>query len=99
MVTATVRSVRLRVLRSLGGLLNTMRVPGFVREATYVSARGAKVCVRISSLFTVVSVDGFEIFFYRLSGGIDGVSMTEPPDYMVARIPSRVRGSERTAHE
>src|SRR5262245_7735072 len=72
----TARQLRLTVLGWLGALLNLAGMPGFVRDCTYRSASGADVTVRVTRLFTVVTVNEFEIFFYRVSGRIDGVSVT-----------------------
>jgi hypothetical protein len=94
-----VTRLRLLVLGWLGRLANLAGLPGFVRNGRYTSALGVDVIVRISPLFTIVSVDGFEIYFYRLSGGIDGVSVTADPRYTAARTPARVRDSEENDPE
>jgi hypothetical protein len=91
--------VRLLVLTWLGRLLNLAGLPGFVQPGRYQSAIGVNVAVRVSPLFTVVSVDGFEIYFYRLSGGIDGVSVTADPDYTAVRTRAPVRDSAGTDRE
>jgi hypothetical protein len=88
----------LRMARWLGSVLNLAGLPGFVRAGTYESAYG-DVAVRVSSLFTVVSIDGLEVFFYRLSGAIDGVSITARRDYTGARTRSPVRDSAASAPE
>jgi hypothetical protein len=91
--------IRLALTRWVGGLLNMAGAPGFVREGTYSSAHGVDVSVRVSALFTVVAVNQFEIFFYRLSGEIDGVSVTASRRYTEVRIPVRVHDSEPSARE
>ena len=82
---------RLSILKWLGELANLAGIPGLVRPATYRSALGVTVAVRVSPLFTVISVGSFEIYFYRLSGTIDGVSVTADPDYTAERTPTPVR--------
>ena len=38
----------------------------------------ASVSVRCGPLFTVVTVNGINVYFYRLTGGIDGVGSAKP---------------------
>jgi hypothetical protein len=58
----------------LGKLLNLAGYPMIVRECTYGTKElGVTVTVKRSDLFTVVTVNGIEVFFYRISGKIDGV--------------------------
>jgi len=38
------------------------------------------VSVRSTNLFTVVVVNGVQVYFYRLSGHIDGVGFTPSSD-------------------
>jgi hypothetical protein len=55
-------------------LLNALGIPGFVSEADYHSeSLGTRVRVRCGDQFTVVSVNGVDVYFRRLSGRIDGV--------------------------
>ena len=60
--------------RATGGFLNLAGFPGFIRECTYHSDQlSTHVTVRLTSLYTVVTVNGVDVYFYRLTGGIDGV--------------------------
>lgn len=68
--------LRLSWLTFWGRVANLAGFPGFVREADYVAESGATVSVRKSALYTVVTVNGVEAYFYRLTGGLDGVSQT-----------------------
>src|SRR5574340_373896 len=66
--------LRLWWLRFWGELANLAGFPGFVRAGEYSSDQlKVQVKVRTSPLFTVVTVNGIDVFFYRLTGGIDGV--------------------------
>ena len=66
--------IRLWWLRLWGRIVNLAGLPGLVRECDYASGLGpTSVRVRISPLFTVVTVNGVDVFFYRLTGGIDGI--------------------------
>ncbi len=66
--------LRLRVL--LGKLRNLAGVPGLVRDCDYqVGIASAHVKVRVCELFTVIEVNGMEIFFHRLTGAIDGIGV------------------------
>src|SRR3979490_2434130 len=66
--------------RFCGRVANLAGIPAFVRECDYRSPLGVVVRVRKGRLFTVVTVDDVEIFFYRLTGRIDGVALRSPPD-------------------
>jgi hypothetical protein len=73
------------MLQKLGGLINVLGVPGIVRDADYKSQRlGTRVQVRRGKLFTVVSVNGINVYFDRLTGSIDSVGLAQP----TARMPA-----------
>src|SRR5258707_13000908 len=58
----------------LGGVFNLAGIPGLVRECTYGgSTAKAEITVRHGGLFTIISVNGLDIYFHRLTGSIDGV--------------------------
>lgn len=76
--------LRLGWLRFWGSVVNLAGFPGFVREGEYVSQRGVTVRVRTSALFTTVTVNGVDVYFYRLTGGIDGVAVSPSADYMAS---------------
>jgi hypothetical protein len=69
------KRIRLGMLRAIGAVLNCAGLPGFVREGLYQSTGGVRVSVSVNELFTVVCVNGVEVFFYRVSGGIDGIGV------------------------
>ena len=63
-------------MRFWGRVANLARLPGFVREGDYYSeSLGVAVRVRTNPGFTVITVNGVDIYFYRLSGYIDGVGI------------------------
>jgi hypothetical protein len=47
----------------------------------------ATVRVPLGPLFSVVSVNGWDIHFHRMTGKIDGVALTAPTDYKLDEIP------------
>jgi len=58
----------------LGKLANLAGYPMFVRECDYRSeAVGASVKVKRLELYTLVTVNGLDVYFNRFSGTIDGV--------------------------
>lgn len=65
-----------------GRLLTALQLPGIMVAQTYEGeiAR-ARVRVRLSPLFSVVSVNGVDIYFHRLTGRIDGVGFSASPGY------------------
>ena len=65
----------------LGSLLNLAGLPGFTRECDYASRIGsALIRVRVEPIYTIVSVNGLDIYFHRLSGAIDGVGLSPASD-------------------
>ena len=69
----------------IGKLLNLAGYPALVRECEYASdALGARVKVTKSGLYTVISVNGLDIFFKRFTGEIDGVGASLGAD---CRVP------------
>lgn len=62
----------------LGRLINWLGWPGFVQEGTFRSSKVADVEVRVRNtrLYTVVSVNGVDVYFDRLTGRIDGTGVT-----------------------
>ena len=71
--------LRLMWLRATGSLANLLGWPCVVRPCEYTS-RLASVSVRCGPLFTVVTVNGVNVYFYRLTGRIDGVGSRPPGD-------------------
>lgn len=61
----------------IGGILNWLGMPGFLRETVYRSSKTADVEVRVktSRLYTIVSVNGVDVYFDRLTGRIDGTGV------------------------
>jgi len=88
------------VVRGAGRVMNALGVPGLVRTTDYRSrAFGTRVQVRCSGFFTVVSVNGLDVYFERLTGRIDGVGLTQAADYKSsARIPRSAHSGERHEH-
>ena len=66
-----------RLLQLLGAFANAIGIPGIVRDTEYRSkATGTRVLVKRGKFFTVVSVNGVDVYFNRFSGTIDGVGVT-----------------------
>ena len=93
---------RLTFWRALGGLVNLVGLPGFVRETEYASREMATaVTVRRVALYTVVTVNDVAVYFNRLSGLIDGVALSRTGDYPAGEtqsaqsdpVPSSRRGA------
>lgn len=67
-------ALRLGWLSFWGGVANRAGYPGLVRAGRWRSEHlEVDVTVRTSRLFTVVTVNGVDVYFYRLSGGYDGI--------------------------
>lgn len=60
-----------------GKLLNLVGFPASVSKCDYRSdALGATVKVEHRDLFTIISVNGLDVYFHRISGEIDGVGIS-----------------------
>jgi hypothetical protein len=57
--------IRLSLLTWAGRILNLAGFPGWIRSGSHESEFGT-VQVRVSALYTVVTVNGVDVFFYRL---------------------------------
>jgi|SRR5579859_1641800 len=91
-------SIRLGLRSFLGNTLNLLRIPGLVRKCEYkTSVCDATVSVRTRDLFTVITVNGLDIYFHRLTGAIDGVGFSQNADCSLPEPASPVRQSDRPA--
>jgi hypothetical protein len=69
----------LDLMRWAGKLANLAGVPGIVREGEYESGdRSIGIAVRRGEFHTVISVNGIEVYFNRLTGAIMSVSASRP---------------------
>ena len=69
-------------------LLVVLGISGLIVNQTYDAAiTRAKVRVHLGPLFSVVSVNGLEVYFHRLTGKIDGVGFSPATDYKSDEIP------------
>lgn len=66
------RKVRDRLLVLLGRLANRVGLPGLVGEHEIDDAFAGKVSIRTSPWFTVISINGRDLYFRRWSGKFDG---------------------------
>lgn len=72
----------------LGRLLNLAGFPAIVRECDYRShALNAVVKVKRLELFTVVSVNGLDVYFNRFTGAIDGVGANPGVGCTLGEVP------------
>jgi hypothetical protein len=77
---------------SLGKLLGELGVPGiFVDQTNDASITRAQVRVRLGPLFSVVSVNGLDGYFHRLTGKIDGVGFSPTGNCKSDEIPWSAR--------
>ncbi len=71
---AILSRIRIYVRLFFGNLFNLAGVPGLVRDCNYSGSAGkAEITVKQGGLFTIISVNGLDIYFHRLTGSIDGV--------------------------
>lgn len=69
--------IRLRLRALAGQIANLAGLPCFVRECDYeAGVTNALIRVRAGTMFTVITVNGLDIYFHRLTGKIDGVGLT-----------------------
>jgi len=71
--------------------LNFIRFPGFVRPCYYEAGIcKASISVRTGVLFTIVTVNGLDIYFTRLTGKVDGVGFSPTSDCKLDEVPKSV---------
>lgn len=88
----------LKWLRFCGTVANLAGVPGIVRECDYHSeAIGATVRVRKTPGYTIITVNGVDVYFHRLTGGIDGVGTSGLPEGL-AGMPNDPRRHHGRLH-
>lgn len=97
------RWIRLRIRLLMGMLYNLAGVPGLVRECDYkAGVTDATIKVRVRDLFTVIEVNGLELYFHRLTGTIDGVGTMcgcrsgQAPE--LGPVPEPVAGAPGMSH-
>ena len=72
----------------VGKLLTLLRIPGIIADQTYDAAiTRATVRVHLGPLFSVVSVNGLDVYFHRLTGKIDGVGFSPASGYKSDEAP------------
>ncbi len=82
----------------LGKLANWFGFPGVVKDAEYTStAFGATVCVKRGNLYTVISVNGVDVYFDRFSGEIDGVGLSRAACYKQGQTQESVHPAAQLA--
>lgn len=83
------RITRQEALGAWGRILNRFRCPGFVQQTvyTYRTSKGAQVevMVQTAARHTVVSVNGIDVYFDRLTGVIDRRRTIGPSEEKPAR--------------
>jgi hypothetical protein len=61
----------------VGRFLNLLGVPAVVRECEYSAQElGTKIRVKKTDFFTLITVNGVDVYFDRITGVIDGVGFT-----------------------
>lgn len=81
--------IRLRMLA--GRLCNVLGLPGIVAPCDYqAQVTNASIRVRIGDLFTVISVNGLDVYFHRLTGEIDGIGFSPASDCTLGATPELV---------
>jgi hypothetical protein len=65
--------VKTRLQERFGAALNRRRVAGFVQPISYQDlVTGDLIEIRVSALFTTLSINGRDYYFKRLTGRFDG---------------------------
>jgi len=65
-----------RLKQILGRILNYFHIPGFVKPTKiFDDLTKTRLEVKLSGFFTIISVDGRDYYFRRLSGKFDGTGM------------------------
>jgi hypothetical protein len=81
--------VWLDLTRWAGKVANLAGIPGIVREGKYESAAvSIAVEVRRGEFHTVITVNGMDLYFHRMTGSLTGVSSNDASYGPVARKAS-----------
>ena len=70
--------LRLAFLIGMGKLFNLAGIPPMVCEVETIGIGGVPVKVKVSDLYTIISVGGYDLFFRRLTGRWDGTGSGNP---------------------
>ena len=90
--------IRIVVRELAGRVFHLAGIPGFVRDCEYdAGVTRAHVRVKVGKLFTVVSVNGLDIYFHRLTGAIDGVGFSPVSGCTAASTEESVHPAEKHA--
>ena len=93
-------AIRLYAKVMAGHLANLAGFPGFVRECSYsASICQAEIRVRKHDLFTIITVNGLDIYFSRLTGAIDGIGLSPMSCCTVGEAPQSVDPAAPPADE
>jgi len=83
-----------------GKVLNAIGVPGVVVPGTYEAGIGeASVRITLGPLFTVVTVNGLDVYIHRFTGAIDGVGFSLATGCKPAGTPALERSAALPAAE
>jgi hypothetical protein len=65
--------ITIRGTQIVGTMLRKLRAPGFIKDVEIQDeTSGHSISVKSTALFTIVTVNGRDFFFHRLSGRFDG---------------------------
>jgi hypothetical protein len=85
-------AVRVTLRLWAGQALNALGVPGVLQPGTYESGIGqATVRITLGPLFTIVTVNGVDVYLHRFTGAIDGVGFSVATGCIPAGTPGRER--------
>ena len=70
--------LHLAFLIGIGKLFNLAGVPPMVCECETIGIGGVPIKVKVSDLYTIISVGGYDLFFTRLTGRWDGTGSGNP---------------------
>jgi hypothetical protein len=77
----------IRFQQWLGSVMNAFGAPAFIRDTDYRSRTyGTRVRVRRGNLFTVISVNGIDVYVCRFTGVIGGIGFTQASGCIPASI-------------
>lgn len=72
----------------IGRTMNTLGVPAMIHDCDYESEElGTKIKVKRGDRFTLLTVNGVDVYFDRITGKIDGVGFNPTADCTADRTP------------
>lgn len=95
-----INTLRIKAKVLIGHALNLFAAPGFIRPVEqYYRSINKTIKVEVTELFTIISIDGIDWYFYRLNGKLDGWGTSWGPNKFQGMQPPEIEAIKAMARE